>query len=183
MPDIRNYAVEETLKNGQSATVRAIRPDDKSRLVDAFERLEPRSIYSRFFQHKLELSDAELKRATEVDFENEVALVVTLHQGEREIIIGSGRYVLYATPDAVPSAEIAFIVEEDYHGQGVASRLLRHLTRIAREKGVKRFTAEALSGNRSMLAVFTHCGLPLETKRLDDVVQVTLRLDIATVTS
>lgn len=177
MPEVRNYAVEETLKNGLPATVRAIRPDDKSRIVAAFKELEPHSIYSRFFQHKRELSAAELQRITEVDFANEIALVVTIRQGARDIIIGSGRYVVYATPDGIPSAEIAFIVEETYHGQGVASRLLRHLTQIAREQGVRRFTAEMLPGNQSMLAVFTHSGLPQETKRSVDAVQTTLMLD------
>lgn len=91
-------------------------------------------------------------------------------------VLGVG-YVVYTTPDAVRTAEIAFTVEEDYQDQGLASHLLRHLTRIARENGVKRFTAEVLAGNPSMLAVFSHCGLPMETKRLADVVQVILRLD------
>ena len=177
MSDLRNYAVEETLKSGLSVTVRAIRPDDKSRLVAAFEELEPQSIYSRFFQHKQELSDAELRKATEVDFKNEIALVVTIRQDDREVIIGSGRYIVYVTREGARNAEIAFIVEEKYHGQGVASRLLRHLIRIARDQGVKRFTAETLRGNQSMLAVFAHCGLTLEKQQLSDVVQVTLLLD------
>ena len=180
MMDVRNYTVEETLKNGLMATIRAVRPDDKSRIVAAFEELEPQSIYTRFFQYKQELSKAELQRATEVDFENEVALVATIQQGTRETIIGSGRYVVYGTPEAVRSAEIAFIVEEDYQGQGLAGHLLRHLTRIARAKGVRQFTAEVLPGNPSMLAVFSRCGLPMETKRLVDIVQVILRLDEST---
>ncbi|MCB1823523.1 MAG: GNAT family N-acetyltransferase [Candidatus Competibacteraceae bacterium] len=175
--DVRNYAAEETLKNGLLVTVRAIRPDDKSRIVTAFEALEPQSIYTRFFQYKQALSKAELQRATEVDFENEVALVATIQQGTRETIIGSARFIVYLTPEAVRSAEIAFIVEEDYQGQGLASHLLKHLTRIAREQGVPQFTADVLPGNPSMLAVFSRCGWPMTTKRRDDLVQVILKLD------
>lgn len=178
--DIRHYAVEETLKNGGLVTVRAIRPDDKGRLVAAFEALEPQSIYTRFFQYKPRLSDAELERATEVDFEHEVALVATVRQGPQETIIGSGRYVVYPTPEGDRSAELAFLVEEDYRGQGLAGCLLRHLTRIARVQGVKRLTAEVLPGNPAMLAVFSRCGLPMTTKRLVDVVQIILRLDEGT---
>ncbi|CDH45179.1 MAG: GNAT family N-acetyltransferase [Candidatus Competibacteraceae bacterium] len=175
--DVCHYAAEETLHNGLSVMIRAIRPNDKSKIIAAFEQLEPQSIYTRFFQYKRELSEAELQRATEVDFENEVALVATVDKGERETIIGSGRYVAYTPPEAIRSAEIAFIVEEDYQGQGIASRLLRHLTHIAREKGVKRFTAEVLPDNPAMLAMFSGCGLPMETKRRIDIVKVILRLD------
>ena len=57
--------------------VRSIRPDDKERLVAAFKNLDPESIYTRFFYHKKMLSEAELKSATELDFEKAVALVVT----------------------------------------------------------------------------------------------------------
>lgn len=176
MLDVPNYAVEITLKNGALAVVRAIRPDDKSRIVAAFEALEPQSIYTRFFQVKKHLSDADLKRATEVDFENEVALVATVQQGQRETIIGSGRFIAYLDPELGRSAEVAFVVEEDYQGQGVARQLLRHLAGIARAQGLKRFSAEVLPGNQSMLAVFSRCGFPMTTKRLDDVVQVILRL-------
>ncbi|WP_295449300.1 GNAT family N-acetyltransferase [uncultured Thiodictyon sp.] len=177
MMDARNYAVEVTLKSGASAAVRAIRLDDKSGIVAAFEALEPQSIYTRFFQVKKHLSDTDLKRATEVDFENEVALVATVRQGQRETIVGSGRFIVYLDPEIGRSAEIAFVVEEDYQGQGLARQLLRHLAGIAREQGLKRFTAEVLPGNASMLAVFARCGFPMTIRRLDDVVQVILRLD------
>ena len=58
------------------------------------------------------------------------------------------------------TAEVALSVEEDYHGQGIATRILNHLVRIAREKGVDQFEAEVLPGNTSMLAVFSRIGLP-----------------------
>lgn len=175
--DARHYTAKETLRDGLSVTIRAVRPNDKSKIVAAFEQLEPESIYSRFFQYKQELSEAELQRATEVDFENEVALVATVDKGQQETIIGSSRYVVYTPPEAIHTAEIAFIVEEDYQGQGIASRLLRHLIPMARRKGVKRFTADVLPDNPAMLAVFSGCGLPMETKRRTDSVEVILSLD------
>jgi RimJ/RimL family protein N-acetyltransferase len=61
---------------------------------------------------------------------------------------------LYDPLNALRSTEIAFIVEEDWHGQGMASGILRHLMHIAREEGVSQFEAEVLSENRAMLAVF-----------------------------
>ena len=48
------------LRDGGSIHLRAIRPDDKARLVDHFNRLSARSVYFRFFNAKRRLTDAEL---------------------------------------------------------------------------------------------------------------------------
>ena len=60
-----SYSV--ALRNGRSALIRAIRPDDKRRLLDAFHRLSGKSIYFRFFSLKKELTKKELKYFTEID--------------------------------------------------------------------------------------------------------------------
>ncbi len=69
---------------------------------------------------------------------------------------------MYDPPNDLRSAEIAFTVEEDYQGQGIASSILRHLIHIAREKGVSRFEADVLAENIAMLAVFARSGLPMK---------------------
>ncbi|MBI5062125.1 MAG: GNAT family N-acetyltransferase [Desulfatitalea sp.] len=176
MIDAAKFKRIETLKNGSQATVRAIRTDDKHRLSEAFRNLEAESVYTRFFSHKKTLTDSELKAATEVDFEEVVALVVTLGEGPDEVIIGAGRYVLMLTPDRLRTAEVAFTVEEDFHRQGIAGRLLRHLAEIAREKGVRRFHAEVLPGNTAMLSVFARSGFPMEKRLEDGTVSVSLSL-------
>jgi RimJ/RimL family protein N-acetyltransferase len=177
MIDAHNYRVDDKLKDGTAVAIRAIRPDDKERIMKAFRNLESESIYTRFFSHKRELSDADLKIVTEVDFENTVALVVTIPAGEgEEAIIGAGRYVLYDPPNTERSAEIAFTVEEDFHGQGIASRILRHLIHIAREQGVSQFEADVLAENRAMLAVFARSGLPMKKSLEGGAIHVILSL-------
>ena len=42
----------EILKNGTKVRVRRIRPDDKDMLTAAFRKLDPESVYMRFFQEK-----------------------------------------------------------------------------------------------------------------------------------
>ncbi|MEW6441192.1 MAG: GNAT family N-acetyltransferase [bacterium] len=155
-------------------TIRAVRPDDKTRISAAFRNLQPESLYTRFFLHRTnELTGEELREVTEVDFDNIVALVVTVATGGgEETIIGAGRYARCASP----GAEIAFIVEEDYQGQGIASRIFGHLVRIAREKGVSRFEAEVFAGNRAMLAVFERSGLALRKSLEEGVVHVSISL-------
>jgi RimJ/RimL family protein N-acetyltransferase len=170
------YRVEDVLKNGTRVTLRAIRPDDRQRIQDAFGKLAPETVYLRFFAHRKALSEAELQRATDVDFEREVALVVTTGAGPGEHVIAAARYVRADDAGLPNAAEVAFTVEEDYQGAGVGSRLLKHLAAIARERGITRFEAEVLGENRAMLAVFERSGLPMKQRREGGVVHVALAL-------
>lgn len=170
------YDESAFLKNGIKVRVRAIRPSDKAMIVEAFQNLEPESIYTRFFHAKKMLTDEDLRKITEVDFDTEVALVVTIGAEGDETIIGAGRFASYTTGDGRRTAEVAFTVEEDYQGQGIAGMLLKRLTSIAREKGVVQFEAEVLSQNRAMLAVFAHSGLTVKEQYEGDTIHATMPL-------
>jgi RimJ/RimL family protein N-acetyltransferase len=164
--------VVKTRSAAEAVTIRAIRPDDGVRIVRAFQALEPRSIYLRFFSPKRELSAEEVRRVSEPDPARQAALVATVATGDREeIIVGLGEYV-----GAGASAHIAFAIEEDYQGRGIASRLLERLARLAREKGISRFEADVLAGNTPMLKVLRRSGLPMTESGQDGVVHVTLTL-------
>jgi len=128
----------------------------------------------RLFTPKKELTEAGLNRLVEVDFEREVALVVTIGTGAQESLIGGGRYV--SANNDRRAAEVAFTVDGRYRGQGIASRLLQHLAAIARGRGITRFEAEVLAENRPMLAVFARSGLVMERRREGGVVHVELTL-------
>ena len=176
MIDARNYTVDETLKDGTRVTIRAIRPDDRDRIATAFRHLDRESVYTRFFTYKSELTGAELGRIASIDFLRRVVLVVTTETGKDEIIIGSGSLAVIDTSDDVRSAEVAFTVEEDYQGFGIAGRLLAHLAGIARERHIRRLEADVLSNNKPMLAVFARSGLPMQKTREGGVVHVSLAL-------
>ena len=176
MIDASTYSKTETLKNGTEVIIRSIRPDDKQMLAEAFRNLEPESIYTRFFFHKKTLTDADLKEATEVDFDAVVALVVTIGENDAETIIAAGRYVAFDADSDQRHAEVAFTVEEDFHGQGIASHLLRHLTVIGREKGIFQFEADVLPQNAAMIKVFSRSGLGMTKTSEVGNVHVTLTL-------
>ncbi len=174
--DPRSYRVEDTLRNGTPIVIRAVRTDDRERVRTAFGKLERETIYTRFFTYKDALTEKEIKDATEVDFDRTVALVVTTVENGEEVAIGGGRYVAYDAADGSRAAEVSFTIEEDYQGQGLASRLLAHLAAIARTKGVQRFEAEVLPQNTAMLKVFEKSGLPMTKRRGDGVVHVEMML-------
>ena len=176
MLDAAKYFVQEILNDGSKVTIRAIHPDDKDGLVRAFVALEPQTIRLRFFYPKRSLTDDEVRRLQQMDYEQHVGLAATVQCGGEEVIVGFGEYVARGQ-----SAEIAFVVEEDWQGRGIASRLLQHLTRIARERGVVQLEAEVLKENGPMLAVLRRSGLPMTTRNGGDTVLVTLVLSTPTV--
>lgn len=172
MAKVREFAVADTLKDGTPITVRAIRPDDRDRLLRAFRLLERESVYTRFFSPHRDVSDAQLDRAVNVDFDTHVALAVTVRIGDSEAIIATARYV----KTAERSAEVAFVVEEDCQGRGIASRLLAHLADIARTQGITQFEADVLAENASMLKVFRRSGFALKQTRDGGLIHLTLAL-------
>lgn len=176
MADPRTFASSETLRNGLAVTIRALRADDRERMARAIRGLDRESIYTRLMGYRDVLTEAALDRVMRFDSENEVALVVTIGAAGDETIIGAGRYVVLAPGEADRAAEVAFAVEEDYQGLGIAGRLLRHLASIARQKGIARLEAEVLSANKSMLAVFARSGLPIRKRMNGGIVHVTLSL-------
>ncbi len=176
MIDARDYRVRETLRSGLPVTIRAIRPDDKDALREAFRGLEARTIYLRFFSHKKDLTDEELRRATEIDFRREVGLVACVEERGEERIAGAGRYFADDAEGPPETAEVAFVVEEDFQGQGLAGRLLRHLAAIARSRGIRAFEAIMLPENRAMLRVFERSGYSVSVAAGDGEVHATLVL-------
>jgi RimJ/RimL family protein N-acetyltransferase len=178
--DARRYVAQDSLRDGTRVTIRAVRSDDRDRIARAFGNLERESVYTRFFTYKKALSEGELGRIDTMDFVNEVMLVATVAADADEMVIGSARYVAHDVPDGIRAAEVAFTVEEDFQGKGIAGRLIRHLVRIARDSGIACFEADVLSGNKAMLAVFERSGLPMRQKREGGVVHVTLALISAT---
>ena len=152
-------------------TIRAVRPDDKERIVKAFRGLDRSSVYLRFFSYKKDLEAEELRRVTECDGVSEAALVATVGRGDRETIVALGEYVRSGA-----AAHIAFAVEEDFQGRGIASRLLRQLAAIARANGITQFEADVLAENTPMLAVLRNSELRMRTRHEEGVVHATLFL-------
>ena len=161
------------LKDGTGLTIRPARPDDGPRIARAFAGLERESVYTRFFTYKRELSDKELAHLDTMDFVREAMLVATVDGKDGEAIVGTCRYIAHDVPGA---AEVAFTIEEDFQGRGIAGRLLERLAGIARASGIAGFEAVVLAENKAMLRVFERAGWPMTTRREDDTIVVVLTL-------
>lgn len=164
------------LRNGTPIVIRAIRPDDISKVIAGFRHLNPESVYSRFFSAKKELSQRELDDLRTTNFVDAVVLVAAIQSQDEEHLIGGASYHVHTSGDDKKIAEVAFTIEEKYQGQGLSRQLLAILIELARSQGIRQFEAEVLSGNTSMLKVFEHSGLPISKRREDQSVYVMLDL-------
>ena len=68
-------------------------------------------------------------------------------------------------------------MEDSQHGRGLGSILLEHLAAAARERGVRRFTAEVLSQNTKMLRVFMDAGYTVHRTYDSGVVELVFDID------
>jgi len=166
------YRAVEVLRDGRRATIRALQPQDRRALSEAFARTGDESRYRRFFTSKRSLSEGEIAFFVEVNFTTHVALVAELEEPGRAVIAGGGRYVVCAPG----SAEVAFMVDDAHQGLGIGSLLMRHLVACARSAGLEALVAEVLHGNTAMLKVFERAGLALQTRREAGVLHVEMRL-------
>jgi len=166
------YSASETLRDGRSIAIRALRPADREELVSAVRRMSDQSIYRRFFSPKRSFTDQEVAYYVNVDFVNHVALVAVLDEDGRTAIVGGARYVI--TEPGV--AEVAFAVDDAHQGQGIGALLMKHLAAIARRCALKELFAEVLPSNAAMLKVFEKSGLGVSTKRERDALHVTLKI-------
>jgi RimJ/RimL family protein N-acetyltransferase len=169
--DPSHFSIIETLRNGQRVEIRAQRPQDREDLEAALARMSDESLYRRFFGATRHFSEKEAEYFLNIDFVNQVALVMVAKEDGRQSIIGAGRYVVIQPG----RAEVAFAVVDEYQGQGAGASLVRNLSAIARQAGLSELIAEVLGSNTAMLKVFERSGLRMSTRREGPVVHVTLR--------
>ena len=172
MLEAAKYSAIERLRDGRMVKIRALTPEDKPGLLAAIDRTSSQSMYRRFFGAKREFSEKERAFFLDVDFVSHVALVAVVEKAGRAGIVAGGRYIVQQPG----TAEIAFVVVDDYQGQGIGAALLRYMAILARDAGLKEFTAEVLPENIPMLKTFEKSGLKMSTKRESGTVHVALQL-------
>jgi RimJ/RimL family protein N-acetyltransferase len=149
------------LRNGDEVTIRPIRPADKPLLAAGMAALSEESAYRRFLAPKKRLTAAELEYLTEVDFRDHVALVALPAEGP-SALLGVARWVRSAgEPDV---AEIAFLVSDRLHGEGLGTALAEALADAGRKRGIARFVAHVLPHNLAAHRLLARIGARMTTR-------------------
>ncbi len=168
-----------TLYGGSIIRVRAIRTDDDERLRAFHRQLSPDSIMFRFFHFLPELPERDAEHFTHLDYTNRMALLATIGEGEAEKIISVVRYDKIG--DA--TAEIAFVVLDEWQGHGIATALLHLLASYAQTKGFATFVAVTMGNNARMIEVLRNAGFPWTAKYSEGTLEVQLDITKAPTTA
>ena len=132
--------------------LRLIEPDDAPRLIALYDRLSRHTAYQRFFSAMKRLPPDWAEFLANVDYQTRLALVIE-HDGPagREVM-AVARYERDREPGV---AEVAFVVEDGWQGQGLGRILLRELLAAATARGIRRFRAYVLADNYRMLRLLS----------------------------
>ncbi|WP_289019426.1 GNAT family N-acetyltransferase [Desulfobacter postgatei] len=150
-----------TFKDDLQVRFRAIKPSDEEQMRRLFYRFSDNAIYYRYFSPIKAMPHAKMQAYVNVDYREVLSVVGLVGEPGNQTIIAEARIAKH--PDK-PFMDMAFVVDEAYQGFGIASFLLKMLTRLAKELGAVKITADVLSSNRAMLKVFEKGEYPLTAK-------------------
>ena len=168
-PAIRPYPVQYvsswTIKNGKQVNIRPIRAEDEPLMVKFHEGLSDESVYLRYFQHvKLSVRTAHerLARVCFLDYDREIGLLAEYldpsTNDTRVVAIGTLQKMFPKS-----EGEVAVLVSDDCHGQGLGKELIARLVSFARDEGLQVVSATTMAENYGMIAIFKRLGFQLST--------------------
>ncbi|MEY8040633.1 GNAT family N-acetyltransferase [Saccharopolyspora cebuensis] len=166
----RRWEADVVLSDGGTVHLRPITPEDAEKVIAFHGRLSMRTRYFRYFGPYPRMPRRDVERFTVVDYRDRVALIAMLGDD----IVAVGRYDRLGEQ---LSAEVAFVVQDEHQGRGLGSILLEHLAAAARESGLRRFVAEVLAENSTMVRVFRDAGYQVSRAMEEGVVHLEFDID------
>jgi RimJ/RimL family protein N-acetyltransferase len=139
---------EITLRDGSRLRLRPIRPEDQNRLSAFYDGLSRHTAYQRFFAVMKRLPPDWAHFLANVDYERRLALLAEHGPPEAPELVGVARY---DHTDHADTAEIAFVIQDDWQNRGLGTLMLDALLAAAEARGVRRFRAYVLAGNARMI--------------------------------
>ena len=150
-----------TTKKGYEILLRPVKISDEELLKDFFYSLSDQSLYRRFMSLRKDMPHERLQEFVVIDYSKDMVILAVISRGETEEIVGVGQYGIL---ESTHSAEVAFAVRDEYQNKGIGSELLRYLTYLAQRQGLRGFTAEVLTENKSMLHIFENMGFNMHRR-------------------
>jgi acetyltransferase len=141
--------------DGGTMTIRPIRPEDADIEQEFVQGLSTEAKYFRFMNTIRELTQSQLTRLTQIDYDREMAFVALFEKDGVEQEVGVARYA--TNPDG-ESCEFAIVVSDLWQGKGLARRLMSVLIDAARASGLKYMNGDFLSENTRMIKFVTSLG-------------------------
>jgi len=158
-----------TTKLGLEILLRPTRISDEPLLKDFFYSLSDVSLYRRFVSARKDMPHEKLQEFVIIDYTKDMQILAVIPEINKEQVIGIG---YYGIDETAHSAEIAFVVRDDYQNRGIGTELLAYLTYLARSQGLLGFTAEVLMENQPMLHLLEKMGFDMERRTGEGVYEL-----------
>ena len=168
LPYPARYEQVWPLRGSGEYTVRPVRPGDAEMLQGLTRRLSPESRYFRFVSSMAELPRGLLSRFTLIDYDREMALCAVIEEdiedengqvARSERFIAVSRYV--TNPDRT-SCEFSLVVDDDFVGQGLGTRMMHSIMEVARDRGLREIIGLVLTRNDAMLKLMQSLGFTIK---------------------
>jgi acyl-CoA hydrolase/GNAT superfamily N-acetyltransferase len=167
-------SLTHTFKGDVTIKFRATKPSDEEGMRRLFYRFSDDAVYYRYFGHVNAMPHEKAQAYVNVDWSQAVSIVGIVDNAGKDYVIAEARFI---REPLRPVAEIVFLVDEAYQGIGIASYLFKLLAKLARERGLTKFTADVLFSNTGMMKVFKKGKFPMETQLEDGIYH--LEMDIS----
>jgi GNAT superfamily N-acetyltransferase len=164
----------ETLRDRTTVLIRPLVKTDREAERAFIEGLSAESRRFRFLGSIKAPSERLLDRLTNVDQVHDVAFVAVVHEGASEHIVGVARY---SADTAHATCECAVTVDDEWHGRGLGTVLMRHLIEVARARGIRRMESIDSADNIEMRDLASFLGFHTSGDP-EDARQVIHRLDL-----
>ena len=158
------YVSTFSMKDGSTANIRPIRPEDEPFMVRFHNMLSERSVLMRY-THMIALSERvaheRLVRICFNDFDREMALVadhVDPYTGELEVMAVGRMARVPGTHDA----DFSILVADPFQRRGLGAELIRRLMVIAKGEKIRHLRAELLTANSVTKRMVEKLGFRLE---------------------
>jgi GNAT superfamily N-acetyltransferase len=135
--------------------IRPIRESDLELERRFIKDLSPQSRRFRFLGEINSASAGLLKQLTQLDPMRDAAFVALIADGADKREIGVSRF--NARADGL-TCECAVTVSDEWHNQGLATILMRHLIDVARERGIECMYSMDAAENYAMRDLAEHLG-------------------------
>lgn len=166
--DLETY---RTTKSDLEILLRPVKISDEPLLKEFFYSLSDRSMYRRFISRLKDMPHERLQEFVVIDYTKEMVILATLEaeDKEKEEVLGVGQYGI---DERTHTADVAFVVRDNYQGKGIGTELVSYLTYLAKRDGLLGFTAEVLQQNRPMLHLFEKMGFDIDKRSAEGVYEM-----------
>jgi acyl-CoA hydrolase/ribosomal protein S18 acetylase RimI-like enzyme len=143
------------LGDGSEVLMRPIKVTDEGLIREFHYRLSEETVYRRYRRPLKSLPHRDRVRFVNVDYDQEMAIVVVMRVGAREELLGVGRYFV---DQETRVAEMAFTVRDDWHDRGIGSLLMTKLLRVGRDRELAAVEAYTQADNHRMISILIRNG-------------------------